>query len=98
MEVKQLGSLDSNMRLKIAYQTATFVLIPNRTPAPKHAKTRPTTNHKMRDIYTKSIRIDKAVAAIQRGDFIHFSNAANYYKYSRIAVSRRIRGLTKSKK
>jgi hypothetical protein len=55
-------------------------------------------NHKMRDIYTKSIRVDKAVAAIQRGEFIHFNNAADYYGCSRRAVSRRIRGLTKSKK
>ena len=52
----------------------------------------------MRDIYTKSIRVDKAVAAIQRGEFIHFNNAADYYECSRTAVSRRIRGLTKSKK
>ena len=52
----------------------------------------------MRDIYTKSIRIDKAVAAIQRGEFIHFNNAADHYKCSRSAVSRRMRGLTKSKK
>jgi hypothetical protein len=55
-------------------------------------------NHKMRDIYTKSIRIDKAVAAIQRGEFIHFNNAADHYKCSRNAVSQRMRGLTKSKK
>jgi hypothetical protein len=55
-------------------------------------------NFKMRDIYTKSIRIDKAVAAIQRGEFIHFNNAADHYKCSRSAVSRRMRGLTKSKK
>jgi hypothetical protein len=52
----------------------------------------------MRDIYTKSIRIDKAVAAIQRGDFVYFINAIDYYKYSRFAISRRIKGLTKSKK
>ncbi len=55
-------------------------------------------NHKMRDIYTKSIRIDKAVAAIQRGEFIHFNNAADHYKCSCSAVSWRMRGLTKSKK
>jgi hypothetical protein len=52
----------------------------------------------MRDIYIKSIRINKAVAAIQRGDFIHFSNAIDYYKCSYTAVSRRIRGLIKLKK
>jgi hypothetical protein len=55
-------------------------------------------NHKMRDIYTKSIRIDKAVAAIQRREFIHFNNAADHYKCSCSAVSQRMRGLTKSKK
>jgi uncharacterized protein YoaH (UPF0181 family) len=52
----------------------------------------------MRDIYTKTLRIDKAVAAIQRGEFIHYANAAKKYGYSRSAVSRRIRALTKSKK
>jgi transposase len=52
----------------------------------------------MRDIYAKTLRIDKAVAAIQRGEFVHYENAANHYGCSRSAVSRRIRGLTKSKK
>jgi transposase len=52
----------------------------------------------MRDIYTKTLRIDKAVAAIQRGEFVHYANAAKKYDYSRNAVSRRIRALTKSKK
>ncbi len=52
----------------------------------------------MRDIYAKTLRIDKAVAAIQRGEFLHYENAANHYGCSRSAVSRRIRGLTKSKK
>jgi hypothetical protein len=52
----------------------------------------------MRDIYTKSIRIDKVVAVIQRGDFVYFNNTTDYYECSYSAVSRRIRGLTKSKK
>ena len=52
----------------------------------------------MRDIYTKTLRIDKAVAAIQRGEFVHYANAAKHYKCSRSAVSRRMRALTKSKK
>jgi hypothetical protein len=52
----------------------------------------------MRDIYTKTLRIDKAVAAIQRGEFVHYANAAKKYDCSRSAVSRRIRALTKSKK
>jgi hypothetical protein len=52
----------------------------------------------MRDIYAKSIRIDKAVAVIQRGEFIYYANAAEYYEYDRGALLRRMRGLTKSKK
>jgi transposase len=52
----------------------------------------------MRDIYTKILRIDKAVAAIQRGEFVHYANAAKKYDCSRSAVSRRIRALTKLKK
>jgi len=52
----------------------------------------------MRDIYTKTLRINKAVAAIQRGEFIHYANTTQHYKCSRSAVSRRMRALTKSKK
>jgi hypothetical protein len=55
-------------------------------------------HHKMRDIYAKTIAINKAVAAIQRGEFVHYANAAEHYECSSSAVSRRIRGLTKSKK
>jgi hypothetical protein len=52
----------------------------------------------MRNIYAKSIRIDKVMAAIQRGEFIHYANATKYYRYDRSTLSRRIKGLTKSKK
>ena len=52
----------------------------------------------MRDKYLKSRAIDAAVAAIQRGDFADYANAAKEYKCSRTAVSRRVRGLTKTKK
>ncbi len=52
----------------------------------------------MRDIYTKTLHIDKAVAVIQRGEFVYYANIAKHYKYSYSAVSRRIKGLTKSKK
>ncbi len=52
----------------------------------------------MRDIYTKTLRIDKAMAAIQRGEFVYYANAIKHYKCSRNAVSQRIRGLIKSKK
>jgi hypothetical protein len=44
-------------------------------------------HNKMRDIYTKTLHIDKAMAAIQRGEFIHYANAIKYYKCSRNAVS-----------
>jgi transposase len=66
-----------------------------------HLKTREKADHnnnKMRDNYAKSKRVDAAVAAIQRGEFVHFSDAAKKYECSREAVSRRVRGLTKSKK
>jgi DNA-binding Lrp family transcriptional regulator len=52
----------------------------------------------MRDKYAKSKRVDAAVAVIQRGEFLHFSDIVKKYGYSREAVSRRVRGLTKSKK
>ena len=52
----------------------------------------------MCDIYAKSTQIDNAVAAIKRGEFIHYANAAEHYGCDRSALSRRMRGLTKSKK
>jgi len=52
----------------------------------------------MRDKFIKSSRIDQAVAAIQRGEFTHYADAAREFKCDRSAISRRIRGLTKSKK
>jgi hypothetical protein len=55
-------------------------------------------DYKMRDKYLKLLRIDKAVATLRRGDFVHYSNVAIKYKCDRGALSRRIRGLTKSKK
>jgi hypothetical protein len=48
--------------------------------------------------YSKSERIDAAVAAIQRGEFVHYANAAAKYGCDRSALGRRIRRLTKSKK
>jgi hypothetical protein len=52
----------------------------------------------MRDNYVKSKRIDATIAAIQRREFIVYTYAANYYKYDRNAVSRRIKELIKSRK
>jgi hypothetical protein len=52
----------------------------------------------MRNKYLKSKRVDAAVAAIRRGEFTVYADAAREYKCDRGAVSRRIRGLTKSKK
>ena len=48
--------------------------------------------------YTKSERIDAAVDAIKRGEFVHYADAAAKYGCDRSALGRRIRGLTKSKK
>jgi hypothetical protein len=52
----------------------------------------------MRDNFIKSTRIDAAVTAIQRGEFSDYANAAKKYGCSRTAVSRRVRGLTKTKR
>jgi hypothetical protein len=52
----------------------------------------------MRNKFIKSSRINKAVAAIQRGEFTYYANIAREFKCDRSAVSRRIRGLTKLKK
>jgi transposase len=52
----------------------------------------------MRDKYANSKRVDAAVAAIQRGEFTVYADAAREYECDRGAVSRRIRGLTKSRK
>lgn len=52
----------------------------------------------MRDKYVKSARIDAAIAAIQRGEFSDYANVAKHYRCDYGAVSRQIRGLTKSKK
>jgi len=71
---------------------------PQNTP---RLKTRVFASHyyyKMRDKYVKSKRIDAAVAAIRRGEFSNYTEAAKEYECDRGAVSRRIRGLTKSKK
>jgi hypothetical protein len=52
----------------------------------------------MRAKYLNSKRVDAAVAAIRRGEFTVYADAAREYKCDRGAVSRRIRGLTKSRK
>ncbi|KAF4627253.1 hypothetical protein G7Y89_g10904 [Cudoniella acicularis] len=46
----------------------------------------------------KSARIDAAVAALKRGEFTNYSNAATKYGCDRTSLSKRMRGLTKSKK
>jgi hypothetical protein len=46
----------------------------------------------------KSALVKKAVSAIKRGEFTDYSKAAAQYSYDRTAVSRRIRGLTKTRK
>ena len=46
----------------------------------------------------KSAAIDSAIAAIKREEFANYANAAKKFKCDRSALSRRIRGLTKSRK
>jgi hypothetical protein len=52
----------------------------------------------MRDKYVKSKAINKAIAAIQKGEFRGYASTAKKYGCDRSALSQRIRGLTKSKK
>jgi len=52
----------------------------------------------MRDKYAKSKWINAAIGVIQRGEFIIYSDITDYYECSRSAVSRRMRGLIKSRK
>jgi hypothetical protein len=46
----------------------------------------------------KSARIERAIAAIRSGEFIDYSKAAEKSGCDRTTISKRIRGLTKSKK
>ena len=46
----------------------------------------------------KSAKVEKAVAAIKAGEFTDYSKAAARYGCDRTSVSKRIRGLTKSRK
>src|SRR6266487_5057514 len=52
----------------------------------------------MRDNFLKSRAVDAAVTAIQRGEFVDYSKVAKHFKCSRTAVSRRVQGLTKTKR
>ena len=46
---------------------------------------------------SKSARLDAAVSAFKRGEFIDYSAAAREYNVSRTAVSKRVRGITSSR-
>jgi hypothetical protein len=46
----------------------------------------------------KSALVEKAVSAIKRGEFTDYSKAAERYGCDRTSVSKRIRGLTKTRK
>jgi hypothetical protein len=52
----------------------------------------------MRDKYLKSKRVNVVIATIQRGEFTIYANVAREYKCDCKAVSRQIKGLTKSRK
>ena len=71
---------------------------PQNTPRPKTRFFASHYHHKMRDKYANSKRVDAAVAAIRRGEFSDYAKAAAEYECDRSAVSRRVRGLTKSRK
>ena len=46
----------------------------------------------------KSALVNAAVAVFQRGEFTDYTEAAKYFKYDCTSVSKRIRGLTKTRK
>jgi hypothetical protein len=46
----------------------------------------------------KSARVTQAVDAIRRGEFTNYAKAAREYKCSHTAISRRVRGLTKTRR
>jgi len=46
----------------------------------------------------KSALIEKAVSVIKRGEFTDYSKAAAYYGCDRTSVSKRIRGLTRTRR
>jgi len=52
----------------------------------------------MRNKYTKSKAINKAIAIIKRGEFIYYSDIAKKYKCNYNALFKRIYKLTKIKK
>jgi hypothetical protein len=55
-------------------------------------------HHKIRDKFLKSKAINAVINAIRRGEFTDYSNTTKYFKYSRIVVSRHVRGFSKTKK
>ena len=46
----------------------------------------------------KSARVTEAVDAIKRGEFSDYTKAAQHFRCSHSAVSRRVRGLTRTRK
>jgi hypothetical protein len=52
----------------------------------------------MRNKYTKSKAINKAIAIIKRGEFIYYSDIAKKYKCNYNALFKRICKLIKTKK
>jgi hypothetical protein len=48
--------------------------------------------------WDNSSLINAAVTAIQRGEFTDYTKAAEHFKCSHSAISRRVRGLTKPRK
>jgi hypothetical protein len=45
----------------------------------------------------KSALISQAIAAIRAGEFIDYSKAAAHFGVDRISISKRVRGLTKTR-
>jgi len=69
----------------------------NRGPAQKTLNSQNHYNTKKMARIDKLARITAAVDAIRRGEFTYYADAARHYKCSQIAVSRRVKGLTKTR-
>ena len=85
--------------LEMPSQTVDWILpkLLNRDPAPNLTFSNFTTTTKIMARADKSALISKAVAAFRAGEFADYSKAATHFGVDRTSVSKRVRGLTKTR-
>jgi len=71
--------------------------IPVKIP-PKISQNLPHYDHLIMARADKSAAVNAAVEAIRRGEFIDYSKAAEHFKCDRTSISKRMRGLTKTRR